>query len=299
MILVVGARGCLGAAVSRRLLARRLPTRVASRQPESLGALVACGAQAVRADLLHPKTLATACDGVDTVFAAAHGLLGRGDNCSEAVDRDGHLALIDAARAAGVQRFIYTSVLAAAPDHPVDFWRSKFAVERHLEASGMAFTILRPSAFMEVHAHQLIGEAVLAGARVRLLGHGTKPRNFVAVNDVAGLAVRALAGEGLVGRTLAIGGPDNLSNRAVATLYGELSGRPVRVASLPPLLLRAMVPVVSRIHPGVARLFTMHALADDAFDETFDPAALLAEFPGRLTSLREFVAARVTASQTH
>ncbi|TVQ44681.1 MAG: NAD-dependent epimerase/dehydratase family protein, partial [Gammaproteobacteria bacterium] len=161
MILVVGARGCLGSAVSRRLLARRLSVRVASRRPDNLADLLACGAEPMCVDLRRPETLAIACEGVDTVFAAAHGLLGRGANRSEAVDLDGHRALIDAACAAGVRRFVYTSVLGAAPDHPVDFWRSKFAVERHLEASGLAFTILRPSAFMDIHAHRLIGRAVL------------------------------------------------------------------------------------------------------------------------------------------
>lgn len=141
-------------------------------------------------------------------------------------------------------------------------------VEQALKSSGMEFTILRPSAFMDIHAHRLIGRAILTGRRVQLMGPGTKRRNFVAVDDVA-------------------------------SVYGELSGRPVRVSRLPTWLLRTLAPVCASLHPGLARLFAMHALADEAFDETFDPTALLAEFPGRLTTLREFVGAQVVRAPTH
>ncbi len=299
MILIVGASGCLGSAVSRRLLARRLPVRVASRRPASLAGLRACGAEVRLLDLAREDMLTPACEGVTTVFAAAHALLGRGAHRSEVVDRDGHLALIEAARAAGVRRFVYTSVLRASPDHPVDFWRTKSLVEQALKSSGMEFTILRPSAFMDIHAHRLIGRAILTGRRVQLMGPGTKRRNFVAVDDVAGFAIRAITGDELTGRALDIGGPENHSSLEVASVYGELSGRPVRVSRLPTWLLRTLAPVCASLHPGLARLFAMHALADEAFDETFDPTALLAEFPGRLTTLREFVGAQVVRAPTH
>ncbi len=63
--------------------------------------------------------------------------LGRGRNRSEAVDDVGHRSLIDVARDAGVTRFVYTSALGAAPNQPIDFFRTKWAIEQHLASSGL------------------------------------------------------------------------------------------------------------------------------------------------------------------
>jgi len=68
---------------------------------------------------------------------------------SRAVDELGHKALIDAARAAGVQRFVYVSGMGAASDHPIDFFRTKYEGERYLERRGLEHVILRRSVFME------------------------------------------------------------------------------------------------------------------------------------------------------
>jgi uncharacterized protein YbjT (DUF2867 family) len=293
MILVVGATGLLGRETSLRLLSLGEPVRALTRRPAQAADLAGAGAELVAGDLLDPASLARACQGVDRVFAAAHGLLGRGQYRSEAVDDAGHRSLVDAARAAGVRRFVYTSVFRAAANHPVDFWRTKHRVERHLEASGMEWTMLRPTAFMEVHAQQLIGRPILGKGRVSILGRGTKPRNFVAVRDVVHFATMALVTDRLLGRRLDIGGPDNVSSIHVAGLYGELAGVRPRLSHLSPRMTAILGRVLQPVHPGIARVMRMSSLPDDAFDECFDPAALRAEFPLELTSLRDFVVEQV------
>jgi uncharacterized protein YbjT (DUF2867 family) len=74
------------------------------------------------------------------------------------VDDRGHRNLIAAARAAGVQRFVYVSAHGAAPDHPVDFFRTKHAIEEALAASGLDAVSMRPTAFMEQHVHLFNGK---------------------------------------------------------------------------------------------------------------------------------------------
>jgi uncharacterized protein YbjT (DUF2867 family) len=91
----------------------------------------------------------------------------------------------DRARAAGVQRFVYTSALGATATHAVDFFRTKHAIEAHLQASGLAHVILRPTAFMEQHVHDFNGKGLLDKGRIQLIGPGTKLRNYVAGDDVA------------------------------------------------------------------------------------------------------------------
>jgi NADH dehydrogenase len=232
----------------------------------------------MQGDLIDPPSLLRACQSVDRVFAAAHSILGRGQYKSEAVDDAGHRALIDAAKAAGVARFVYTSILGVAPHHPVDFWRTKYHIEEYLKASGMSYTILRPSSFMELHAHLLNGKSILENGKTRMLGKGTKLRNFVAARDVAQLAVRALLDPKLNNRTIDIGGPQNLTNNHVAELYGKIAG---------------VTPKISYI----SRIMYLGSLPEDAFSETFDPAILLAEFPIQLTTLEEFIHDRIAEAK--
>ena len=293
-VLVVGASGALGRPTIQALLARQVAVRGLCRHPEVAADLAAAGAEIVPGDLTDRASLERALSGVTRVLAAAHGLLGRGRWRSEAVDDAGHRALIDAARAAGVERFVYTSALLAAPGMPVDFGRTKHAIEQAVAASGMACAILRPTAFMEHHVHAFNGLNVLTKGKAQLVGPGTKPRNFVAASDVAQFAVRALLDDPLPFTRLDIGGPDHASNLEVAALYTRLAGVPLKVSRLPAGVARVMSVLARPLHPGMARLMHLLSLPDDAFDERFEGAAALEQrFGMRLTSLEDFVTARV------
>jgi len=296
-ILVVGATGVLGRSVVRRLRAQACDVRAMTRTPESAADLAALGAEVVAGDLVDSASLARACAGADRVLAAAHGLLGRGRYSSERVDAAGHRALIDAAKAAGVQRFVYTSGLGVSADHPVDFFRTKFAIEQVLKASGLPHVILRPTAFMEQHVHEFNGKGLLEKGRAQLIGAGTKRRNFVAADDVAQFAVLALTAEPAPGSAIDICGPDNLSNNEVAALYARLSGKALRVSHLPVTVARALSVLAAPLHPGVARLMRMLSLPDDAFNETIDCAPLRRAYPAlSLTTVEAFVRARIAAA---
>ena len=293
MILIVGASGVLGRQIAAQLLARGSRLRLMSRKPEQLAAFAAAGAEVVYGDLLDAASLTQACDGASRVVAAAHGLLGRGRYHSEAVDARGHVALIDAAAAAGVQHFLYVSALHAAANHPVDFFRRKFAVEQHLKHSGLVYTILRPSAFMETHVQLLLGDALLRGETVRVLGDGSKPRNFIAASDVARFAVLALEDEVLRGRVLALGGPDNLGTQELVALYARIANLQPKVSYLPVPVARMLSYLLRPLHPGIARVLYMGSLTDSQFDERFDAGALRQEFALPLTTVEAFITERV------
>ncbi|MBK7616731.1 MAG: SDR family oxidoreductase [Burkholderiales bacterium] len=295
-VLVVGASGALGQPVIRQLLARGVAVRGLCRHPEAAAALAAAGAEIVAGDLTDRASLERALAGVTRVLAAAHGLLGRGRWRSEAVDDAGHRDLIAAARAAGVDRFVYVSALMATPDHPIDFARTKHGIEQALAASGLPHAVLRPTAFMEHHVHRFNGLNVLAKGKAQLIGPGTKQRNFVAAADVAQFAVRALLDEPLPFTQLEVGGPDHASNGEVAALYARLAGKPLKVSHLPAGVARALSALARPLHPGVARLLHLTSLPDSAFSETWQGGAELeARFGIRLTRLEEFVAAQVRA----
>ena len=293
-VLVVGATGALGRPVVRGLLERGVAVRALCRHPEQADDLAALGAEVVAGDLTDAASLARATTGVQRVLAAAHGILGRGRWRSEAVDDAGHRSLFAAARNAGVDRLVYVSAHGASPDHPVDFFRTKHAMEQALAASGLRHVVLRPTAFMEHHAHNFNGAGLLAKGKAQLIGPGTKPRNFVAASDVALLALRALMDEPLPFRQLDIGGPGHYSNQEVAALYARCADLPLRVSHLPAGLARVIAVLARPLHPGLARILKMSSLPDDAYSERFDGApALQREHGITLTPLPQFVADRV------
>lgn len=292
MILVVGATGTLGRKVVRTLLASGEPVRAMTRVLAKVDELKSLGAIPIRGNLADPESLEFAVRGARVVIASAHSILGRGHESSDIVDDVGHRSLIDFAKAAGVEHFIYTSAFHASNDHPIDFWRSKARVERHLKDSGLTYTIVRPTAFMDMHAYELIGKSVIAGKRAMLTGKGSNLRNFVASEDVAKVVVGALRVPSLRGETIEVGGPENLSSRDVVSTFEKVSGRKAKVGHVPIRMLRVMSRAVRPVHPGISRIMKL-AVVSETTDQTFDPAVMRARIPVTLTTLENWAKSRI------
>lgn len=263
MILVVGGSGTLGRLVCGLLLDRGCRVRLMSRDPSRAADLGRRGAEVMQGDLLDEASVVRACDGAEIVVAAAHSILGRGRHASAHVDGAGHRRLVDIARAAGARHFVYTSVRDAGPAHDaVPFFRIKREVERHLRSSGLSHAIVRPTAFMDLHAHVLIGEPVLAGRRVVLIGPGERPRNYVAAVDVARSIVRAVSDPALAGRTLTIGGPHDLSPMDVVRAYERRADKPAKVTRVPLPLARTLSRALAPVHPGMSQLLQLSVVTE-------------------------------------
>jgi uncharacterized protein YbjT (DUF2867 family) len=295
-ILIVGATGQLGRATARALLEEgqrvRVLVREPLRQPKLVAELQRAGAELVSGDLTDASSLERACKGALRIFVCAHALLGRGPQRSAQVDHVGHSSLLAAALSTGVQRFVYTSALGAREDHPIDFFRTKHEIEQAVRESTIPYTILRPASFMEQHVHEFLGRLILDKGFAVIFGPGRKRRNFVSARDVAPFAVMALRGDELLGRTLEIGGPDNISTRDVATMY-MLRSRQGRVFHAPVGIARVGAQIVRPLHEGVARVLEIAAVPDEAWPESFDPAPLQSEFPRAMMTVERFVDERV------
>lgn len=288
MILIIGGTGALGSATTEKLLAQRQAVRVMTRIPAKADALQALGAEIVQGDLRDQESLVQACQGVDAVLASAHSIMGSGSEASKHIDDQGHRWLIDAAKATGVNHFVYVSAHGAAPDNPSNFFRIKYKIEQYLRNSGLSFTILRPTAFMESHAYQFIGQSILETGKVTLFGKGENPRNFVAAADVAHFAVMKLLKPEGTGELLEIGGPENFTNMQVVGLYEELAGRKAKVSHVPLGMLRLMSPLVRLFNPGLSQVMQV-SIWHDTTDQTFDTSAMLQQYPMTLTRLADWV----------
>jgi len=298
VILIVGGSGTLGKILASRLLGAGHAVRVMSRTPSKVAAVRAEGADVVKGDLLDPDSLVRACQGADVVVTAAHSILGRGPNASAHVDGAGQCRLIDAAKAGGVRRFVYVSVHEPDPAYRrVPFFRIKHGVEQYLHKSGLAWTILRPTAFMDLHAHVLIGEPIIKKGKVVLFGRGSQPRNFVAASDVAEIAFHSLTEPSFVGQTIDIGGPENLSSNEVVRIYEHRTGRRAQVTHAPIVLPRVMSVLLRPLHPGLSQIMQTAVLAETV-NQAFDAGPLSERFGMRLMSLDEWVSRRLEHDRT-
>ncbi|HSO97873.1 MAG TPA: SDR family oxidoreductase [Solirubrobacteraceae bacterium] len=276
MILVAGGTGRLGTLLVNRLVNRNLAVRVLTRQRARAEHLASELVTVVSGDVRDPETLAPATAGVDVVVSAVHGFTDPQRNSLAAVDRDGNANLIEAAKSAGADLVLMSTVDATA-DSPLELFRMKHAAERHAAASGVPTTIVRATAFLELWI-DLINQTAGRSGRPLVFGRGENPINFVAVADVAAAVEQAVTDPTTRGRTLEIGGPDNLTFDQLAQAVQTAAGRPGTPRHIPPLMLWLMANSIGRVKPELGRQ-ARAALAMDRTDLTFDPTRLTQLYP--------------------
>ena len=288
MILVAGGTGRLGTLVVTRLASAGNSVRVLTRDPAAATHLIGDQVEVVAGDVRDPASLAPATAGTDVVVSAVHGFTGVHGNSPATVDRDGNAHLIDAAQAAGAD-FVLLSTVGAAPDSPMELFRMKHAAEERARASGIPTTVVRATAFLELWIGLMEQTAARAG-RPLVFGRGENPINFVSVSDVAALVERAATDPTTRGRTLEIGGPENLTFNDLAVAVQRAEGRTGAPRHVPPAMLHLMANTVGRIKPLLGRQ-ARAALVMDRMDLTFDAASLHRAYPDLLsTTLSEVLA---------
>jgi uncharacterized protein YbjT (DUF2867 family) len=226
-IVVTGATGQQGGAVARRLLAREWKVRALTRDPNkpAAQALASAGAEIVQADNEDPVSLERAMQGAHGVFGVQNFWLPGVGKMGE-IRQGKHVA--DAAKAAGVRHFVYSSVGAAHRGMGQEHFASKYEIEQYLRALGLLYTILRPAAFMENYFWQraAITNGVVTGWGLR----PDKSLQLIAVDDVAAFVELAFANPAdYLGHTLELAG-DELTEAQIAATLTHVIGRPVQLA---------------------------------------------------------------------
>jgi uncharacterized protein YbjT (DUF2867 family) len=292
MILVVGATGLLGTEICRRLAVQGRHTRVFVRAGSAREALLhEMGVEIVHGDLKDGTSVQAACKGATVVVTTANSVLSKrtGDSF-QTVDRDGSLALLRAAEASGVRQFVYTSVSPALPSNN-DFVRYKREVESALRASPLDWTILQPSAFMEIHAGAATGWD-FQGGRARLMGSGRVPISYISIADVAAFAVAAIENPAASRRELHIAGPEPLTGLDAVAVAERVTGRRFKVQRVPLAALRVLRWALRPIQPTFSALLAMGIALELGERVAMEP--LLREFGVRPTTFEEYVR-RLTA----
>jgi NADH dehydrogenase len=276
----------LGGEICRRLVAAGKPVRAlvrATSDPAKVEALRALGVELAQGDLRDRASVEAACQGVRAVTSTVSSMpfsYRPGENDIQAVDLEGLTTLIAAAQAADVSRFVYTSFTMEL-DFPLH--NAKRAVEQRLRDSGLVYTVLRPSYFMEVWLSPALGFDA-ANATANLYGDGNAPISYISFQDVAQFAVDSLDNLAARYATLELGGPDAPSPLQVVRIFEEIGGRPFTVQHVPEDALRAQQEAATDpMEQSFAGLMRCYAQGD-----AVEMGATLEAFPLQLTSVREY-----------
>jgi uncharacterized protein YbjT (DUF2867 family) len=228
-IAVTGAAGNQGGAVARRMLAEGWRVRALTRDPAkpAAQALAAQGADLVAGNMDRPEELAAAFQGADAVFSIQNDRL---PNVGvEGIVRQSH-AVLDAAKAAGVRHYIFSSVGGANRGAGQKRFEVKYQVEQYVQASGLPFTILRPVSFME--NLNWSRPDILSGTLPSVGVRPEKTLQMVAVQDIGGFTAVILAHpQDYLGRTVELAG-DELTEAQIAETLARVIGRPVDEESI-------------------------------------------------------------------
>jgi uncharacterized protein YbjT (DUF2867 family) len=217
-ILVTGATGTVGRQVVEHLVQRGADVRALVRDPTK--AALPAGVDVVRGDLLDVDALRGGLAGVSTLFLL---------NAVVADEYTQALIALNLARAAGVERIVYLSVIHSDVYVDVPHFAGKFAVERMIERMGLHATILRPAYFID---NDLSIQDVVRGHGLYPMPIGSKGLAMVDTRDIAEVAAiellrRERSPVPLPLERINVVGPDTLTGADVAAIWSDALGRPV------------------------------------------------------------------------
>jgi uncharacterized protein YbjT (DUF2867 family) len=287
MYLVVGATGPigLGGEICRLLRAAGKPTRALVRptaDANRVANLRALGVDVVEGDLKNPHSLTAACQDVRAVISTASMLVSQQpDDTVERVDGRGQRDLIDVAKSCGVKSFVYTS-FSGRIDREFPFRDAKREAERHLQASGLAYTILRPTFYMEVWLAP-VGGFDYHNASAAIYGEGRNKISWLSFHDVARFTLVCLDDVRARNATFELGGPEALSPLEAVRIFEEVSERSFEIEFVSREQLSEQLAIGEnswvRSVAGLRRCY--------ADGDIVDMRELTRQFPMTLTSVRE------------
>jgi uncharacterized protein YbjT (DUF2867 family) len=245
-ILVTGATGQQGGATVKHLLAKGFKVRALTRNRKSdkAQALIAQGVEVVEGDMQNRASLDAALQGVYGVFGVQNFWLpGVG---AEGEIKQGQL-LADAAKAAKVKHFVYTSVGSAHRNTGIPHFDSKFKIEQHIQSIGLPYTILRPVFFMDNFnwSRPQITNGVYTGMALR----PDKGLQLIAADDIGAFAALAFEKpQEYLGKAIDLAG-DELTEPQIAAAFTKVIGRTIALA-------QPQLPEGQQPDPEMFKMFT-------------------------------------------
>jgi uncharacterized protein YbjT (DUF2867 family) len=219
MILVTGATGTIGSSTVKALKAQGARFKVGTRSPDKAQEL---GGEAVRFDWDHPETFGPSLHGVEKVFL----LTPVAEKQVEYTKQ-----LVDAAKKAGVRHIVKLSVVGAESEPGIFLSRQHKEGEKIIKNSGLAWTMLRPTFFMQNFINFYGVDPAKDSTVYAARGEGKTV--WVDGRDVGEVAAAVLTGQGHEGKTYELTGPEVLSSAEVVAILSEVLGHKYTYVAVP------------------------------------------------------------------
>ncbi len=252
MILVTGGTGYVGSRMVQKLVETGKPVRVLARDPDAARAKLPAGVEAVRGDVTEPDTLPAALAGVDTVIHLVAIIRETGGRTFEEINYRGSVNMVEAAKAAGVRRYLQMSALGATPDPNFPYHDTKYRAEEKVRASGMDWTIFRPSIIYgpgDQFFRTLYGLARIPGP-FPLPDGGVAKFQPVWLWDVVDAFVYSLDKPETTGETYEIGGPQVMSYKEMVGIMMDATGTRRPMLPLPIPLIQPIAFLFDKVLPN-------------------------------------------------
>lgn len=320
-ILIVGATGQLGYTITKKLAAKKggfklFASHRKTSQTAPLKKLEGVGLREI--ELSQPETIKQGLKDIDIVICTANTAVPtqKSDNFKN-IDEKGVIELIDEAKKQNIQQFIFVSALPFTKwDDKVPLTKAKRAVEKHLMNSGLNYTILQPTAFMEVYFPYMGTELTMNHSEVNtiqrpfkfandfyngirrsmeekntinIIGKGDAKCSYISLENVADFCVNAVDNTKAYRKVITIGGPDVLSAIEVKGLFEKVYQKPLKVKSTPPFVMRMMSGILSPFNKAASNIMAMNYVmaTSDAIVPDMDKKS--AEFGVDLISAEKFL----------
>jgi uncharacterized protein YbjT (DUF2867 family) len=221
-ILVMGATGNVGSQVVKQLADTGANVRAAVRSPRKAESLKSERVSLTEFDTDKPKTIEAAFQGVDKVFLLT-------PLVPNMVELSANL--VAAAKKAGVKHIIKSSGMGAEVEPGITLTRWHREAEKAIEASGIAFTFVRPNGFMQNYAN--FNGVTIKTQNAFYLPVGDGKVSYIDTRDIAAVAVAALTQDGHEGKAYEVTGLEAISNQEIAEIISQVVSRKINYVDVP------------------------------------------------------------------
>jgi uncharacterized protein YbjT (DUF2867 family) len=234
-LLIIGATGTLGRQIVLQALTKGYQVRCLVRNFRKANFLKEWGAELVYGDLSRPETIPPCLKGISAIIDASTSRPNELDSLKK-VDWDGKLYLIEAAKAANIQRFIFFSVQNVEQFTNIPLMKLKYGIENKLKKSELPYTIFRLTGFYQGLIEQY-AIPILENLPIWVTNENTSV-SYIDTQDIAKFCLRSLQLPQTVNQTFFLSGLKGWVSSEIINLCEQLAGQSAKVQKVPPFVLK-------------------------------------------------------------
>jgi len=251
MILVTGGTGFVGTHLIRRLRSDDISVRAVVRDPDKAQTLRELGVDVVKGELADKSSLERAAAGAERVVHLVGIIQEAAEATFSGIHVEGTRNLLEASKKAGVRHFFYQSALGTRPGAKSRYHKTKWEAEELVRASGIAFTILRPSLIYGPGDQFTIrlSEMIRMSPVLPVIGTGKSRTQPISVDDVVACIRKIIISDSFLNEMYEVGGPEQLTYEEVTQTIADALGVRRPTVHMPLFFVRTAARMLEALLP--------------------------------------------------